>query len=120
MPAAIGAKVAAPERQVVAVMGDGGVMFTLPELASAAAEGLAIPLIVVDNGGYGQIRKNMNLRGYAPLGVDFPSPDFAAAGRALGCHGITIETPEHLSEELAKALVSDRPTVLHVIEGASA
>ncbi|MBA3799761.1 MAG: 5-guanidino-2-oxopentanoate decarboxylase [Geodermatophilaceae bacterium] len=117
LPAAIGAKVAAPERQVVAVLGDGGIMYTLPELASAAAEGLAIPVIVVDNGGYGQIRRNMELRGYAPLGVDLPSPDFAAAGRALGCHGVTIETPEHLSEQLAKALVQDRPTVLHVMEG---
>lgn len=120
LPAAIGAKVAAPQRQVVAVMGDGGVMFTLPELAAAAAEGLALPLIVFDNGGYGQIRKNMNLRGYEPLGVDFPSPDFAAVGRALGCHGVAVESPDQLSEELSKALVADRPTVLHVIEGACA
>jgi acetolactate synthase-1/2/3 large subunit len=116
LPAAIGAKVAAPDRQVVAVMGDGGVMFTLPEIAAAAAEGMALPLIVIDNGGYGQIRKNMNLRGYQPLGVEFPSPDFAAAGRAMGCHGVSIQSPDELSEELAKALVADRPTVLHVQE----
>ena len=120
LPAAIGAKVAAPQRQVVAVLGDGGVMFTLSELASAASERLALPVIVVDNGGYGQIRRNMELRGYSPLGVDFPSPDFAAVGRALGCHGVVIESPKHLSEELAKALVADRPTVLHVIEGGTA
>ncbi len=117
LPAAIGAKVAAPDRQVVAVLGDGGVMFTLGECASAAAERLAIPIIVVDNGGYGQIRHNMELRGFSPLGVDIPSPDFAAVGRALGCHGVSITGPQHLSEELAKALVADRPTVLHVIEG---
>lgn len=117
LPAAIGAKVAAPDRQVVAVLGDGGVMFTIAELASAAVEGLAIPVIVVDNGGYGQIRENMRRRGYAPLGVDIPSPDFAAVGRALGCHGVTIESPEHLGEELKRALVASRPTVLHVMEG---
>jgi len=117
LPAAIGAKVAAPDRQVVAVLGDGGVMFTIAELASAAAERLAIPVIVVDNGGYGQIRHNMQRRGYSPLGVDIPSPDFASVGRALGCHGVTIESPEQLGEELAKALVADRPTVLHVMEG---
>jgi acetolactate synthase-1/2/3 large subunit len=117
LPAAIGAKIAAPDRQVVAVLGDGGVMFTLGECAAAAAEHLAIPIIVVDNGGYGQIRHNMELRGYSPLGVDIPSPDFAAVGRALGCHGVNITSPAHLSEELAKALVADRPTVLHVIEG---
>ncbi|MPY81418.1 MAG: acetolactate synthase, partial [Actinophytocola sp.] len=119
LPAASGAKIAAPHRQVVAVLGDGGAMFTLPELASAASERLAIPVIVVDNGGYGQIRRNMELRGYSPLGVDIPSPDFAAVGRALGCHGVAIESPKHLSEELAKALLADRPTVLHVIEGAT-
>lgn len=117
LPAAIGAKVATPDRQVVAVLGDGGVMFTLPELAAAAVEGLALPVIVVDNGGYGQIRTNMTRRGYRPLGVDIPSPDFAAAGRALGCHGVTIEHPQHLAEELTKALVADRPTVLHLTEG---
>jgi len=119
LPAAIGSKVAAPDRQVVAVLGDGGVMFTIAELASAAAARLAIPVIVADNGGYGQIRHNMARRGYSPLGVDIPSPDFAAVGRALGCHGVAIESPEHLGEELAKALVSDRPTVLHVMEGDS-
>ena len=116
LPAAIGAKVAAPDRQVVAVLGDGGVMFTIAELASAAAEGLAIPVIVVDNGGYGQIRHNMERRGYPPLGVDIPSPDFSAIGRAMGCHGVTIENPAQLGEELAKALVADRPTVLHIRE----
>ncbi len=117
LPAAIGAKIAYPERQVMAVLGDGGVMFTLAELASAAAEGLPLPVVVVDNGGYGQIRKNMEERGYRPLGVDIPSPDFPAVARALGCHGISIDTPERLAEELAKAFTSDRPTVLHVMEG---
>jgi acetolactate synthase-1/2/3 large subunit len=120
LPAAIGAKVAAPDRQVVAVLGDGGVMFTLPELAAAAVEGLALPVIVVDNGGYGQIRTNMERRGYSPLGVDIPSPDFAAAGRALGCHGVTIGGPRHLAEELAKAFLADRPTILHVTERTTA
>lgn len=120
LPAAIGAKVAAPDRQVVAVLGDGGAMFTLPELAAAAVERLALPVIVVDNGGYGQIRTNMRRRGYTPLGVDIPSPDFAAAGRAFGCHGVTIDDPRHLAEELSKALVADRPTVLHVTERTAA
>lgn len=116
LPAAIGAKVAAPDRQVVAVLGDGGVMFTLAELASAAAAGLALPVVVVDNGGYGQIRDNMRRRGYPPLGVDIPAPDFAAVGRALGCHGVLIGDPADLSGALAEALTADRPTVLHLRE----
>lgn len=117
LPAAIGAKVAHPDRQVVAVLGDGGLMFTLPELASAAVESLALPIVVVDNGGYGQIKKSMLARGDRPLGVDIPSPDFVAAAKALGCHGANIDSPAHLAEETSKAFLADRPTVLHVIEG---
>lgn len=116
LPAAIGAKIAAPDRQVVAVLGDGGVMFTMAELAAASVERLALPIVVVDNGGYGQIRANMARRGYRPFAVDIPSPDFAAVGRALDCHGVTVESPARLADELAKALVADRPTVLHVFE----
>ncbi|MGH3803635.1 MAG: thiamine pyrophosphate-dependent enzyme, partial [Pseudonocardiaceae bacterium] len=117
LPAAIGAKIGAPDRQVIAVLGDGGIMFTLPEIAAAAAAGLALPILVVDNSGYGQIRRNMLLRNYEPLGVDIQAPDFAAVARSLGCHGVTIESPGHLTQSLKSALEADRPTVLHVREG---
>lgn len=116
LPAAIGAKMAAPHQQVVAVMGDGGIMFSLAELASAAAEGLNLPVIVFDNGGYGQIRTNMQRRGYEPLGVDIPPPDFSGLARALGCRGVHVDCPSTLADALTRAFDADRPTVLHVQE----
>ena len=116
IPAAIGAKVGRPGARVVALSGDGGVMFTLSELAAAAQERLAIPVVVVDNGGYGEIRREMAERGDEPLGVDFESPDFAALGRALGCHGVRAASRAELDDALERALAAERPTVIHVPE----
>jgi thiamine pyrophosphate-dependent acetolactate synthase large subunit-like protein len=116
IPAAIGAKVGRPDARVVALSGDGGVMFTVGELAAAAQERLAIPVVIVDNGGYGEIRHEMAERGDEPFGVDFDSPDFAALGRALGCHGLHATTRPALDEALERAFAADRPTVIHVVE----
>ncbi|TNM41288.1 acetolactate synthase, partial [Nocardioides albidus] len=63
LPAGIGAKVGDPDRPVVAMLGDGGVMFTVAELATAAELGIALPVVVVDNSGYGEIRNEMAERG---------------------------------------------------------
>lgn len=116
LPAAIGAKLARPGVRVVALHGDGGVMFTVAELAAAAQAGLALPVVVVDNGGYGEIRREMLERGDTPLAVDLGHPDFPGLARSLGCHGVTIEDPERLTAELEEAFRADRPTLLHVRE----
>ena len=65
VPAALGAALGAPERPVAALSGDGGLMFSVGELASAAALGLALPVVVFVNGGYGEIRNEMGGRGPA-------------------------------------------------------
>jgi thiamine pyrophosphate-dependent acetolactate synthase large subunit-like protein len=116
VPAAIGAKVGRPDARVLALSGDGGLMFTVGELAAAAQERVAIPVVVVDNSGYGEIRKEMAERGDPPLGVDFDSPDFAALGRAMGCHGVFADSRAALDEALERAFAADRPTVIHVPE----
>lgn len=114
LPAGIGAKVGDPDRPVVAMLGDGGLMFTVAELASAAALGIALPVVVVDNAGYGEIRNEMADRGDPVHAVTFPSPDFAALGRVLGCHGVTPADPAGLTDAVRVALAADRPTVIHV------
>lgn len=116
VPAGIGAKVGRPDARVVALSGDGGLMFTVGELASGAQERVALPVVVVDNGGYGEIRKEMAERGDPPLGVDFDSPDFAALGRSLGCHGVRAQSRSELDDALERAFAADRPTVIHVPE----
>jgi thiamine pyrophosphate-dependent acetolactate synthase large subunit-like protein len=114
LPAAVGAKVGDPAAPVLALLGDGGVMFTLAELATAAALGLPLPVVVVDNGGYGEIRNEMLDRDDPVHAVAFPSPDFAAVGRAMGCHGVTLQGPAGLARAVRDAFAADRPTVIHL------
>jgi acetolactate synthase-1/2/3 large subunit len=115
LPAAIGAKLGCPERRVMALHGDGGLMFTAQELASAAQLGLALPVVVADNGGYGEIRREMVARGEPIHAVDLPRVDFVRLAKSMGCHGVAVETEDKLVGALRKAFAVDRPTLLHVI-----
>jgi acetolactate synthase-1/2/3 large subunit len=117
LPAAIGAKVAEPERPVVALVGDGAAMFSIQELATAVDQRLPIPVVVVDNGGYAEIREQMADRGIAPQAVDLPRVDLPALARALGAHGVAADRPEDLGVLAAEALTSDRPTLIHHVLG---
>lgn len=114
LPAAVGAKVGMPDSRVLALIGDGGIMFTLSELAAAAQLRIGLPIIVVDNGGYGEIRDEMRAREQHPLAVDIPAPDFVAAASALGCHAISVDSKSVLDDVLAAAFVADRPTLVHI------
>ena len=114
IPAAIGAKLAHPGHQVVALIGDGGAMFTLPELAVAGERDLALAVVVVNDGGYGEIRREMLERGQPPLGVDLASPDFPAAARALGARGEAIDDPDALPSLLERAFSDSGPTLIEL------
>ncbi|MFF5970529.1 thiamine pyrophosphate-dependent enzyme [Streptomyces sp. NPDC012769] len=116
LPAAIGAKTACPERQVVALSGDGGLQFSVQELATAAQLDVPIPVVVFDNGGYGEIREEMAARGDAPTAVDLPAVDLPALARAYGGRGTTVRTPEALAAALAEALTTPGPTIVTVPE----
>jgi thiamine pyrophosphate-dependent acetolactate synthase large subunit-like protein len=113
LPAALGAKIAQPERSVIAVFGDGAAMFSIQELMTVAEQGLAIPVVIVDNGGYGEIRDQMVDRGIKPQGVDLRCPDFVALARAIGAHGVVAHSVEELGPLAAAALHGDRPTVIY-------
>jgi len=116
VPAALGAKLGAPDRPVLALSGDGGLMFTVAELASAAALGLSIPVVVFVNEGYGEIRNEMVDAGFAPVGVDLPPPDLPALARALGCAGTSVAEPAGLPAAVAEAFARTGPTVIAVPE----
>jgi acetolactate synthase-1/2/3 large subunit len=114
LPAAIGASVAG--NKVVALCGDGGLMFSVQEFATAAAERLPIPVVVFDNGGYGEIRAEMRDAGIVPLGVELPAPDFVALADALGGRGAAPSTPAELTDQLTAAFARPGPTLLVVKE----
>jgi acetolactate synthase-1/2/3 large subunit len=114
LPAAIGAKLAAPDRPVIALVGDGGLLFTVAELATAAQLGLSLPVVVPNNGGYGEIRAEMKAAGVEPVGVDLLVPDLPKLGEAFGGAGVRVDDPADLGPVLASALERPGPTVIEV------
>jgi 5-guanidino-2-oxopentanoate decarboxylase len=114
LPMAVGAKIGAPHRPVIAIAGDGGIMFTINELATAAEERLALPVIVWNNDALMAIVDQMDQGRIPRIGVEPKSPDFVKVAEGLGCHGIRAASAEHLAQSLRDALVADRPTLIEV------
>jgi acetolactate synthase-1/2/3 large subunit len=114
LPMAIGAKLAAPDRSVAALAGDGGLLFTLSELATAYDLGLALPVIVWNNDGYGEIRDSMGRLGIPPLGTDASAHDLVAIARGFGCRGERAEDMDAVERLVSEALAADRPTLIEV------
>jgi acetolactate synthase-1/2/3 large subunit len=115
LPAAIGAKIGlGPARPVVAIAGDGGILFTIGELASAVEAKVPIVILVWNNEGYGEIRDYMNGRTIPPIGVGLSPVDFVAVGRGFGCHAARVESLDHLAAELAAAKERTLPTLLEI------
>ena len=114
LPAAIGAALAAPDRPVACLLGDGALMFSVQELVTAVELGLPLPIVVVDSGGYDEIRAQQQARGIPPVAVDLRNPDFVALARAMGAHGVAAQHPGDVTTHLAAALAADRPTLIHL------
>jgi acetolactate synthase-1/2/3 large subunit len=112
LPAAIGAKVAAPARPVIGLFGDGAAMFSIQELITATELRLALPIVIVDNGGYAEIRQQMVERDILPQAVDLYRPDIPGLARAIGAHGLAAATVDDIAEMASQALLADRPTVI--------
>jgi len=118
LPAAIGARLAAPSRPVVALIGDGGIQFTLPELGSAVEAGTPIIVLLWNNRGYGEIKRFMQQRSIKPIGVDLHTPDFLSIARAFGCAAAHATSLSHLGELLRTAASATCPTLIEVMEDA--
>lgn len=119
LPAAFGAKLAIPERPVAALIGDGGIQFTIGELASGVELGLPVPVLVWNNRGYGEIKRYMADRDIPEIGVDIYTPDFQTVARGFGCHAVQAESFAHLKDTLHRAVRADRPTVIEIEEAAA-
>jgi acetolactate synthase-1/2/3 large subunit len=115
LPAAIGAKIGlGAARPVVAIAGDGGILFTIGELASAVEARVPIVILVWNNEGYGEIRDYMNGRAIPPIGVGLSPVDFVAVARGFGCHAARVESFDHLAAELAAVKERTLPTLLEL------
>jgi acetolactate synthase-1/2/3 large subunit len=117
-PTALGVKVANPDKAVVSITGDGGLMFGASELATAVQEGIGLVTIVFDNHAYGNVRRDQKLRYNGRIiASELTNPDFAALARLFGADGVTAGSPAELETRLAAALPTGRPTVIHVDVG---
>jgi acetolactate synthase I/II/III large subunit len=116
LPAAIGAKLAAPERPVICLAGDGGLQFTLAELGSAIDAGASIIVLVWNNRGYGEIKSYFEDRGIAPIGVDATPPDFVAVARAYGWAAERLADRGSLPDLLRAAATRAVPTLIEIDE----
>jgi acetolactate synthase-1/2/3 large subunit len=115
LPAALAAKALHPERAVVCFTGDGDLMMTVQELATAVQHKLNVIVIVIDNGMYGTIRmhqeKNFPGRPYA---VDLKNPDFKAMAKSFGCAAFAVNKTEEFAPAFKQALQAKIPSLIHV------
>ena len=114
LPAAVSAKLVHPERKVVAVSGDGGVLMNCQELETARRLGLAAVNVIFRDGGYNLIQWKQQTHHGRESGVTFGNPDFVELARAFGAKGYRVESARQLSPILAEALAQPGPSIIDV------
>jgi len=115
VPGAVAACLRHPGRTVLAFVGDGGLMMTGNELATAIAAGAAPKIVVSNNGGYATIRlhQEKSFPG-RPSGTALANPDFARWAEAFGARGIRVDRPEDVDDAARDALAECGPVVVDV------
>jgi len=112
VPGAIGARLAHPERKIVAVTGDAGFMMNVQEIETALRYEIPIVILIWNDNGYGLIKwKQMNQFG-RPSHVDFNNPDFVALANSFGARGYRIEQATDLRPTLEKALADNTVSII--------
>jgi acetolactate synthase-1/2/3 large subunit len=116
LPAAFGAKVGAPDREVIAIIGDGGFQMTLQELGTIAQSGLPVKIIILNNNFLGMVRQWQQLffdKRYSF--VELQNPDFITIAKGFGIAGHTVSDRDNLSDSLDTLLASDKPYLLEIV-----
>ncbi len=115
---ALGAKVARPDVPVVSISGDGGFMYNVQELSTAALHGIDAVAIVFADGAYGNVRRmQKNDYGNRLIAVDLLNPNFPKMAESYGIAGVRAQSPDALRRELAAALKRRGPSLIEVPVG---
>ncbi|MEX0637162.1 MAG: thiamine pyrophosphate-binding protein [Burkholderiales bacterium] len=115
LPAAVAAKLAAPQRTVVAITGDGDFLMTGQEFATAAQYGAPVITLVVNNAMYGTIRMHQEREYPGRIsGTELQNPDFAAYARAFGGHGERVESTDQFAPAFERARASGKPALIEL------
>jgi acetolactate synthase-1/2/3 large subunit len=114
-PTALGAKVANPDRPVVAITGDGGFMFGVQELATAVQFNIGVVTLVFNNNAYGNVRRDQRERfDGRVVASDLVNPDFVKLAESFGVHAARVTTPGTFRPALEKALADGGPYLIVV------
>jgi acetolactate synthase-1/2/3 large subunit len=114
-PTALGVKAGNPDKAVVAITGDGGFMFGMQDLATAAQYNLGVVTVLFDNGAYGNVLRDQK-RVFAGrvIGAELRNPDFVKLAESFGVHGVRANTPADLQREIALAIDRNAPALIVV------
>jgi acetolactate synthase-1/2/3 large subunit len=116
LPASFGAKVGAPDREVVAIIGDGCFQMTIQELGTIAQSGLPVKIIILNNNFLGMVRQWQQLFHQKRYSfVELQNPDFITIAKGFGIAGHTCSARENLNDSLDTMLASDKPYLLEVL-----
>ena len=114
LPGALGAQCAYPDRQVIALCGDGGFAMLMADTLTAVKYGLPVKLVIFNNRKLGLIQVEQESEGLPEYAVDLHNPDFAAFARLCGAHGFSVTEDEHLETTLREFLTAPGPALLDV------
>ncbi|MGV0808409.1 ubiquinone-dependent pyruvate dehydrogenase [Mycolicibacterium setense] len=115
LPHAIGAQTVFPDRQVIALAGDGGLTMLFGELVTLIQNRLPVKLIVFNNSSLNFVELEMKAAGIVTFGTDLVNPDFAAVARSMGIFGRRVTEPADLEGAIADAFAHDGPALVDVV-----
>ena len=113
-PTSLGVKVAHPEKAVVSINGDGGLMFGIQELATAVEYNLGVVAVVFNNHAYGNVLNDQQRLFGRPFGSVLKNPDFVGIARAFGATGTHVSSPAELERAVADGIQANAPTLIEV------
>jgi acetolactate synthase-1/2/3 large subunit len=113
-PTALGAKVANPDKSVVAIVGDGGFLYNANEMATAVQHGINAVAVVFNDGAYGNVARDLDEEWGGSYGADLQNPDFVKLAEAYGALGLRAEQPTDVGRLLQEAVQADRPAIIDV------
>jgi pyruvate dehydrogenase (quinone) len=114
MPQAIGAALTCPNRQVIAMCGDGGLSMLLGDLATIAQYQLPVKIVVFNNRSLGMVKLEMEVAGLPDWQTDMVNPDFAMVAQAMGIKGMTVRDPDDVEQALQEAMMFKGPVLVNI------
>ncbi len=115
LPQAIGAQLECPDKQVIALSGDGGIAMLMGDLLTLKQYQLPVKVIIFNNSSYGFVELEMKASGVLEYGTELHNPDFAKIAEAIGILGLKVEQSKDLPQAIQKALSHQGPVILDVI-----